>query len=197
MKLYRTLLVIIACAWSFPALSQPRSLQVERRGDQLHISAPQLRFLQGKALEKLHNGSTVAYAVTLTAVAEHTRKTAFTLRERFVVSYDLWEERYSIVQSGTNSRTVSRLSAMMAEVWILESMTIPVRLIPERQPFMIELACSIEESEAANGNGENSALTLAGIIDIFSRKKSEAPLRWEASSGPLRLSDVINSKQTP
>jgi len=194
MKTCRILLPLIVSILGFIALSQSRALIVERRGDELHIAAPQLRFLQGKALERLHNGSAVAFLITLTAAAEHARKPAFTLRERFVVSFDLWEEKYSVVQGGPEGRSASRLTSAMAEAWCLENMPVPVRAIPERQQFVIKLECSVDENEAENGNGENSTLTLSGLIDIFGRKGSEAPLRWEASTGPLRLGDIKSAR---
>ena len=195
MKGYRTLLPVIICVWGSLALSQSRSLLVERRGAQLYVSVPQLHFLQGKALEKLQNGSTVAYVITLTAIAEHTRKPVFTLRERFLVSFDLWEEKYSVVQIKPDNRSASHLTTAMAEAWCLESMPVPLRAVPERASFMIQLECAIDESEAENGNKANSTLTLSGLIDIFSRKSSEAPLRWDASAGPLRLGDLKSVRQ--
>jgi hypothetical protein len=175
-----------------PGFHSPR---VERHGEELHITAPQLRFIQGRALERLHNGSTVAFVITLTAAAEHAGKPAFVLRERFVVSFDLWEEKYSVVQSRPDGRSASRLTSATAEAWCLESMPVPVRAVPERQQFVIKFECYVDESESENGNGENSTLTLSGLIDIFGRKSSEAPLRWEASTGPLRLGDIKSAKQ--
>ena len=59
---------------------------------------------------------------------------------------------------------------------------------------MIRLECFVEEDEEKE-NGENrSALTLAGLIDVFSRKKREEPLRWEAAAGPFRLEQLKSVK---
>jgi hypothetical protein len=38
-------------------------------------------------------------------------------------------------------------------------------------------------------------LTLAGLIDLFSRRGRETPPHWEASSGSLRLADLKDRKQ--
>ena len=197
MRLCRILLALIVCICGSLALSQSRSLLVERRGEQLYFSAPQLHFLEGKAIEKLQNGSTVAYVLALSVIAENSKKSVFTLRDRFVVSFDLWEEKYSVVQGRPDGRSASRLTATMAEAWCLESLPVPVRAVPEHQQFMIKLECSIDESETESGDKINSTLTLAGLIDIFSRKSGEPPLRWEASAGPLRLGDVKSGKQVP
>jgi len=195
MRCRRILLLAIACILGALALAQSQPLIVERHGDYLHVAAPQLHFISGKALERLHNGSSVIYVLTLRAVMEHAGKPAFEIRERFVVSYDLWEEKYSVVQTGPDGRATSRLTAVMAEAWCLENMPMPVRAVPEGQPFMIRLECSIDESEEASGDKSDSGLTLAGLIDVFSRKRSEAPLRWNAAAGPMRLGDLKNIKQ--
>jgi hypothetical protein len=194
MRHHRSRWAVLVCILSSMALSQSRSLVVERKGEELYVSAPQLHFLRGKALEMLHNGSTVTYIITLTAASEHSRKPDCMFRERFMVSYDLWEEKYSVVQGGAEGRSASRLSAAAAEAWCLENVPVPVRAVPEQRPFVIKLECSVDESETGNGDNANSALTLSGLIDIFSRKGSQAPLRWESSSEPLRLSDLKSIK---
>jgi hypothetical protein len=171
-------------------LAQSISILLERHGDHLSVAAPQLHFISGKALEKLRNGSTIAYLLTLTVAPEHSRKQ--TLHAKFMVSYDLWEENYSVSRM-PDGRAASRLTSAMAEAWCLESMAIPIRSVPERQPFMIRLECTVEADEA-KGSGEASGPIFADLVDIFSRKKQEAPQRWEISAGPFRLEELKNSR---
>ncbi len=185
----------IACILGAVALAQSVSLTVERHGDYLHVAAPQLHFLSGKALEKLHNGASVAYVITLAAIAEHSHTPAFQLQARFAISFDLWEEKYSVVQTGPNGRAASRLTAPMAEAWCLENMPLPVQAVPALEPFVIRLECSIDEVAAGDGSKSSSMTTLARLIDVFSRRSSEKPLRWEAATGPLRLADLKSVKQ--
>jgi hypothetical protein len=167
-------------------LAQSIPILLERHGDHLNLAAPQLHFISGKALEKLENGSTVTYVMMLAIVSEHSKKQVF--HARFVVSYDLWEEKYSVVKM-PDGLTVSRLKAPMAEAWCLENMPVPIRSISERQPFMIRLGCTVEE-DAANQDGKNSGVIFGDLVDIFGRKKQEAPQRWEISAGPFRLEDL-------
>ena len=171
-------------------LAQSISILLERHGDHLSVTAPQLHFISGKALEKLRNGSTIAYLLTLTVAPEHSRKQ--TLHAKFMVSYDLWEENYSVSRL-PDGRTASRLTAAMAEAWCLENVTIPIRSVPERQAFMIRLECTVEEDERKE-NGETSGPIFADLVDIFSRKKQEAPQRWEISAGPFRLEELKNGR---
>lgn len=197
MKCLRTRILLMAIVGilgvNMPAES--KSLIVEYRGDHLQVSAPQMHFIEGKALETLHNGSTVTYVLSLTVAAERAAKPALLVRERFLVSFDLWEEKYSVVQAGPGGRAASRLTAAMAEAWCLENMPIPLRTVPERQSFVVRLECLIEEDEKGSGGENNSGLTLASLIDIFSRKRETEPSKWEAASESLRLEDLKRIKQ--
>ena len=97
MKIFRKPIFVIVFAGIGCLLAQVQSkpLQVARQGNRLVVSAPQLHFIVGKPLEQLHNGASVTYlfSVTLTG-ADPIR-----IRQRFVLSYDLWEEKFSVLQS--------------------------------------------------------------------------------------------------
>jgi hypothetical protein len=192
MKKYRcqtlaSTICILLCVFG---QAQSNSILLERHGDQLSVAAPQLHFISGKAVEKLQNGSTVTYVLTITVAPERSKKQ--TLHAKFAVSYDLWEENYSVSRM-PDGRNASRLTAAMTEAWCLENMTIPIRSVPERQPFMLRLECTIEENEEKE-IGKTSGPIFADLVDIFGRKKQEAPLRWEMAAGPFRLEDLKSSR---
>jgi hypothetical protein len=182
--------ILLTCFAGFACLqmlAQSPSLTVERRGNQLHVAAPQLHFLEGKPLERLNNGASVTYtlALTLTAGSSATVRQ----QERFILSYDLWEEKFSVVQAGSPGRSASHLTAAAAESWCLDSLQLPLPVLSPEKSFTVKLECSYVDSESASGES-SSGLTLAGLIEVFSRKKREEPLHWEALSGPLRLMDM-------
>lgn len=192
----RFLLIAVAGILGANVLAKSVSLVIENCGDHLRVSAPQMHFLEGKALEMLHNGSTVTYILTLTVDAEQAANPAFLLQEQFLISYDLWEEKYSVVQTGPEGRSASRLTPVMAEAWCLENMPIPLQAVPERQSFMVRLECSVKGNNTSKREPFRFELTLAGLIDIFSRKSETEPPKWEAAAGPLQLDDLkrINQK---
>ncbi len=194
MRNHRLFLILIVGTLSAVILAQSRSLMVERRGDHLRVIATQMHFIEGKALAKLHDGTTITYNISLSAIAEHGATPAFLLQERFAVSFDLWEEKFSVVQMGAANRSTSRLTSAMAEAWCLENMPIPVRSVPEKQSFVIKLTCSVIENEPETVRKSEPGVTLAALLDVLGRKQKEEPLRWEASSGPLRLVDLKNGK---
>ena len=184
---YCILLTCFAGLACLQMLAQSTALRVERQGNHLHVTAPQLHFLLGKPLERLNNGASVTYTLELTLLAG----VSPTIRqqEHFILSYDLWEEKYSVVQAGSQGRLASHLTAAAAEAWCLDNMQLPLPALSPEKSFTIKLECTYLDNESA-GSESGSGLTLAGLIDVFSRKKKEEPLRWEALSGPLRLMDM-------
>ncbi len=182
--------ILLTCSLGLACLqmlAQSPSLTVERRGNQLHIAAPQLNFLEGRPLERLSNGASVTYSLAVTLTAGNSA--SFRQQERFILSYDLWEEKYSVVQAGSQGRSASHLTAPAAVTWCLDNLQLPVPALGPERSFTVKLECVYLDNESASGDS-SSSLTLAGLIDVFSRKKREEPLRWEAISGPLRLMDM-------
>jgi len=199
MRAYRHFLTLILIAGIVCSSlqCQPGPLTVERQGKFLLVAAPHLHFLEGKPLEQLHNGAVVTYVFSLALTPDH--GTSFRVEERFAVSYDLWEERYSVVQAGPAGRTGLHLTKAAAEAWCLENLQIPVPELQAGKSFVIRLMGVVAPGEDAV-NDARPGLTLAGLIDVFSRKGRDAPLQWEAVSGPLHLENVKprkNAKNQP
>jgi hypothetical protein len=188
------LIVMLAlCAFlCVSSLAQSIPILLERHGDNLIVSAPQLHFISGKAMERLKNGSTITYVVLLSIARENSKKQILQLRNKFMISYDLWEEKFSVIRV-TDGNTTSRLTSAMAEAWCLGNIPIPARSVPEREPFMIRLECSIQE-ESEKQPSETSGQIFANLIEIFGRKKDDVPQRWETIAGPFRLENLKNSR---
>lgn len=167
--------------------AQPGSLTVERHGDHLHLSAPHFHFLEGRPLEQMRNGAAVSYVFSVTIEPAQGTGHWLRLQERFIVSYDLWEEKFAVVRDGQARRTASHLTAPAAEAWCLDSLLPGVSAVPAEKDFVVKLACSIvPDEEPPTGEG----LTLSALIDLFSRKGATAPQHWDLSSAPLRLSSL-------
>jgi hypothetical protein len=199
MKRYRyaILLFLVAGVLQTDLWAQSGLLKVEIGGDSLRISANQPRFLTDKTLDKLHKGLTVTLVVDLTIVTEPSPETPYHVRERFAFSFDLWEEKYSVFQSPPDGRYVSHLSAASAEEWCLQNISIPLDAVPDRHSFMIQLECIIEENGDGKLGEDAPGFTIAGLIEYFSRKKSEGILHWKASTGLLRFNDLKQQQDVP
>ena len=182
-----------ACAFAV-SLSQPQLL-VHMDGEYLRISAPHLSFLSGKALERLKNGASIAFLGQLTisstpnAVVADARSVA-----RFALSYDIWEERFSVTKIGDRPedahRSVSRLSANAAETWCLDNLTIDRSQLPQERPFYVQLDLRTEDPHDQLGIVGDPGINITRLIEIFSRPVKSAQPRWFLTNGPFRLADL-------
>jgi hypothetical protein len=153
-------------------------------------------FLNARVLERLHNGAAVPFNFQLTAVPSSGGKALAQTSDRFVISFDLWEERFSVVESGPPRRTISHLASSAAEGWCLENLSIPISALAAEKSFVLKLDIRAEEPADESSAESSPGLSLAGLIDVFSRKSKEPPLRWSVVSGPIRLQDLTVRRPT-
>ena len=167
-----------------------QALQARLDGARLYVTAPQLRLLADRVLVRLQNGASVSFHFQLAAVPAAGGKPLSEASDLFILSFDLWEERFAVVQSAAPRRTASHLSARAAEAWCLENLPIPVPSLAPDGSFVLRLEVRADEPDRDSPPETGSGLSLAGLIDVFSRKTKEQPLRWSAISGPIRLADL-------
>ncbi len=188
----RATLGVAAALAVFVHLSgQPAPVTVDRDGDRLRLRAPQLHFLAGAPLARLLDGRSVTYVLSASIRTHRGGPRVHGLTRQVVFSYDLWEERFSVVQRDDPTVAASHLTTAAAEEWCVDLLALPVRAAPADRAFVVELECSLREADAPAADAP-SAATLTGLIDIFSRKEPSAPPRWEAVSLPLRLADLTD-----
>ena len=107
-----------ACCWWCAA----EELEVRLNSDRLKVAAPSLDFLSGKPLERLKNGASVLFHFQLSLLSENKLMMIERAAERFVVSYDLWEETFSVARSGSARPAVSHLKPQAARAWSMPKM---------------------------------------------------------------------------
>lgn len=174
--------------WS---LAVPRLL-IRREGpNNLRIGAPQIRFLSGKPLEQLKNGATVGFALQI-SIAPSEYATSFLGRvfDRFVVSYDLWEEKFKATRPGPPLRESSRLSGPACEAWCLDELVpIPAALSGSRL-FWIKLELRVEDPKEWAAIVGEPGINLNRLVELFSRPPRSTQQRWTETAGPLKLQDL-------
>ena len=163
-------------------------MTVTTTGGEVRVQAPGFGFVNGEPLARLKDGLTVRVELEMrvlagpgaAAAAAHSRQT-------FVLSYDLWEERFAVTVSGTGSRSVSHLTADAAEAWCIEQLTVPVSGLGSlrSQPFWIRLESRILDGKS--DGREDEGLTLRGIIDTLSRRQASEQTSHSAEAGPFRV----------
>ena len=187
----RRLGILLLGPLAFAALTfaQSARLHVERDGDRLRLSAPQLHFLAGQPLEQLQDGRSVTYVFTVSLQVERGPAKAAGIARHVVFSYDLWEERFSVARVDDARTSASHLTAAAAEAWCMDLLSLPVSAAPADKTFVVKLDCTVREDDAPPADAP-ATTTLTGLIDLLSRKARPAPPRWEAVSPPLRLGEI-------
>lgn len=180
-------LLITAMFSSLDARLGSQSMTVTTTGGEVRVQAPGFRFISGEPLARLKDGLTVRVDLEIQALAGPGAAAATQSRQTFVLSYDLWEERFAAAVSGTGSRSISHLTAAAAEAWCIQQLTVPVGALGSlrSQPFWIRL-----ESRIVNGKSdgrEEEGLTLRGIIDTLSRRQASEKTSHSAEAGPFRV----------
>jgi hypothetical protein len=178
-------LAVVASAACLCVLAQ--DLSIRRSGDQLRVSAPRLNFLTGKPLERMRNGASVIYDMQVSILGDN----QFVLRrgfERFVISYDLWEEKFSVTRMRSARASASHLSTEAAQNWCLDHLAAPIGGLAVDKPVRVRLDIRAQEPRTRRSDEEEEGISLSRLIEIFSRATAPAPgLQWRAESGPVDL----------
>lgn len=183
-------LVFLLCQFA-----EAQELKPLWNGAQLRAAAPALRFLSGRSLDMIRNGRAVTYdfQLSLTVPGQAARRAV----ERFVISYDLWEERFSVTRlSSTASlrRTAANLTQAAVEAWCLEHLLLPTDGLASDRPLPIVLEVRAQDPEQpAPEPLRDSGISLSALIEIFSRPARAQQQRWRIEHAPVRL-DAIRGK---
>ena len=186
--------LLILCTTNAP-LGAAENLAVFLDGDYLRVSLPHIDFLKGKPLDRLKNGASVVFTGQLTlSTSPNSLFPVARSMATFAVSYDIWEERFSITkitQSLESRRTWSHLSAQLAENLCLENMVIDRGQIPADKDFYVQLDLRAEDPKDSLGIIGNPGINLTRfLIERFGRAPRSPQERVFLSSGPLRLADL-------
>jgi len=181
-----TLLLIVA--WSADRLSA-QSVTIRAGADTLHVRAPGFGVIKGATLGRLKNGRTVRFELELAVLPQPGGPAATQIRQGFVLSYDLWEERFAVTKTGPSPRSISHLRADDADAWCLEQLAVPLSALGRLgrdAPFWIRLEFRIQDDDPSRAD-ENGGYTLRGLIERLSRRRADDDLRDWLEAGPFRL----------
>ena len=171
------------------------------RDNQLLFAAPRLHFLAGKPLERLRNAAPVPFDFQITLWSGNRTHVFGRKAERFVVSYDLWEERYSVTTVTLPRKSNAHLTAQAAKVWCLQQMPLEVNGLGGKETFWTRLEVRAGEERSretsplfSRGSITESGISLNGLVEIFSRPAQSGQPHWVLDAGPITLDEVRRSR---
>lgn len=189
-KLSRRRWLLAGLGISLSRAAAIETLSVTCDGDMLHVSLPRLRFLTGRPLERLKDGASVVFLSQLTLFTDRYQTPFRRAPERFVVSYDLWEEKFSVTTLGSGGRSGSRLTAESAEAWCLESLAISASGLAADRPFWLRFELRAADPKEELAVVGEPGISLTRLIELFSRRPRPQQPNWTADAGPMRLVDL-------
>ena len=170
-----------------------QAVSVNRTGDAVSVKAPGFTFIKGEPLARLKDGRSVRVDLDLAVLPKAGAAGVTQTRQTFVLSYDLWEERFAVTLvsvAGTPSKSAAYLTASAAEAWCLEQLTVSANALGtlgKDVPFWVRLEYRILDGDAAPAANSNTNYTLQGLIDAMSRRKKSQEWTHSIEVGPLRF----------
>jgi len=187
-------------AWGFaaslllllPVLLLAQDLELRLVGDEIRLRAPGLHFLQGRVLERVQNGAPVVIHLVLSIAVDNRANVFKRVSERFVVSYDLWEEKFSVTTARSGAQNTTHKSAPAAEAWSVDQLAVQSIEVPGGRNLWFKLEARAEGlSPETSENGQTSTVTLRQLIDMLSRTRpGNSDARWSVEKGPMKLQDL-------
>jgi hypothetical protein len=166
---------------------------LRRQEDQLRFTAPKVHFVAGRTVDRLKEGHAVPVDFQATIAVGTRQNIVNRLVERFVVSYDLWEERFKVVGKG-QGRSASNLTAKQTEEWCYENLSLSLANIPRDQPLYFKLEIRTDDSGARTPLfSASDTFNLTALINLFSRPPERQQWHWTGEAGPFGYGDLKQS----
>jgi len=168
------------------------SMKVLHDGDNLHIAAPTLHFLAGKPLARLKDGDVVAYVAQLELMNESRTEVVRQQKGRFVVSYALWEEKFSVTHlpgsPGSAPQRVEGLSVASAETWCFDSLAMSTLGLAPNLYYWLRFELRTGTARDFPEDAK-TGISIHDLIDLLGRKNTEIT-HWGPLEARVRLSDL-------
>jgi len=181
---------VALCVAGYAMAISTEDLIVTPAHDELRLSAPRFHFLTGASLAHLHDGISVPYDFQVTLFSGTRDAPVWRGFERFVVSYDLWEERFAVARVTNGRGSSSNLLAADAERWCFGQLAVPTSGLARDGRLWLRLDIrSEDQKDSAPAVGDENGISIASLIEVFSRPALRAQQHWTLENGPFRLAE--------
>ena len=195
-RLSRPAALVVLTLFLWAALDA-QAVTVNRVGDAMTVRAPGFTFIKGEPLARLKDGRSVRVDLELAILPKAGAPGVTQSRQTFVLSYDLWEERFAVTQVGGPARSAAYLTAAAAEAWCLEQVAVPMNAmgaLGRDVPFWIRLEYRILDGDPAPAKDDAAGYTLQGLIDALSRRRKAQEWTHALEAGPFTHPAVAHAR---
>lgn len=168
----------------------PTTLALRNDDGVLRVAAPNLHFLEGRTLRRLQDGAGLVFSLQLSVSSDQFRTVTKRQVERFVVSFDLWEEKFAIVRLGAAKDQASHLSREAAERWLFAHSSVPLHGLTADGAHWVRAELRADDPREAGGFLLDPAVTLTRLVEWFGRAQRGETERWNLEHGPFRPAEL-------
>jgi len=186
----RAALILLSLLGGLAVQVVAQAVSVTRVGEVVTVHAPAIGFIKGETLVRLKDGRSVRVDLDLEVLPSAGAPATTQVRQTFVLSYDLWEERFAVTQVGPPPRSIAYLTSAAAEAWCVEQLTVPVSALGRLGrdlPFWVRLGYRVLETDSTPPPDGGGDFTLRGMIEALSRKRKADASSHSIEAGPFRL----------
>ncbi|HYL37339.1 MAG TPA: hypothetical protein VEV17_15600 [Bryobacteraceae bacterium] len=167
-----------------------QDLFVRRISNDIHVVAPRFHFLTGKTLERLHDGALLPFDFQLSIASGTKSNTVARAPERFLVSYDLWQERFSVVRLRDLRKSPLNLSAAAAEAWCVDNVVLPVSALPGANQLWARLEVRSVDQRTSAAPAGDAGISIISLVELFSRPPRPQQDHWSLESAAFHLAEL-------
>ncbi|MEP6962342.1 MAG: hypothetical protein ABI995_09690 [Acidobacteriota bacterium] len=165
------------------------------QGNRLDFSAPRLHYVTDGPGKRLKNAESVGYDFNVTLALNTRTNVIAQYPARFVISYDLFEEKYSVTKTTPNRKSAAHMTVAQVEAWCVQEMSVTdLSRIPVNQPFWARLEIRAEDETETRlfgrGNITDTGISLNSLIERFSRLPRGTQQPWVVENGPVTLEQL-------
>lgn len=165
-------------------------LMLDLRGDALFASARQLDLIQPRLLHQLKNGGTVAFDFHLALWVDTRNTVSRRSFERFVVSYDLWEEKFAVASLRKPQVRITGLASGAISNWCLQQVAVPTPRLEAANKVWVRLDVRAAEGRRELEMAGDEGLSLHNLVELLSRPGRAGEARWTLESGAVTLATL-------
>lgn len=156
----------------------------------ISVSTARLEVIRDPVLTRLKSGSPVAFDFHLTlwsGTRSNLRRRAF---ERFVVSYDLWEEKFAVTGLRKPVLSATRLTPEAVGPWCVRQIKLANLDLTRDERIWVRLDVRAVDPKQDADLFDSGGVSLVNLIEMLSRPARRDTLRWTLESGALRVAEL-------
>jgi hypothetical protein len=172
-------------------------LRLNWRNNRLELSAPHVHFLGGRPLELLKNAASVPFNFNVTLWSGNKSHLYAQRYDQFVISYDLWDEKFKVVKTQSPVAKIERLTQSAAESWCFDQMSTDMSGVGGSEPLWLRVEIRAEDGKSGGlfgrggrGSVSEAGISLSSLIEIFSRPAQQQSHWGPYDIGPFTVDEL-------